>query len=206
MRRINARGLALVKEFEGLSLKAYFCPANVLTIGYGSTGPHVKPGMVITEAEAETLLRKDLARFEAGVNIAIAGVPTSDNELSAMISLSFNIGLAGFQRSTVLKRHNLGNRLGAANAFLMWNKAGGKVLKGLVRRREAERKLYLMPDRVVRVEDLSDADVEAIKAAKPAETPVEPPTAPKAPEPTISVPAPEPAPLGCLAALFGMFR
>lgn len=139
-RKINAAGLALVKQFEGLRLKAYLCPANVWTVGYGST-TNVKQGMVITEAEAEALLRDDLERFEAGVD-RLAGEAT-DNQFSAMVSLAFNIGLGAFERSTVLKRHKLGNHMGAANAFLLWNRGGGKILKGLVRRREAERALYL---------------------------------------------------------------
>jgi lysozyme len=140
-RRINDRGLELIKSFEGLRLEAYRCSAGVLTIGWGSTGSHVKEGMTITEEEAEALLRKDLARFENGVSV-LAGV-SSDSQFAAMVSLAFNIGLGAFAGSTVLKRHKLGNRMGAANAFMMWNKAGGRILKGLIRRREAERKLYL---------------------------------------------------------------
>ena len=139
--QINDKGLALIKRFEGLRLEAYRCPAGVLTIGYGSTGPHVKRGMVITEEEAEALLRKDLERFEEGVGV-IAGHATSD-QFSAMVSLAFNIGLGAFATSTVVKRHKLGNHMGAANAFLMWKRAGGRILDGLIRRREAERRLYL---------------------------------------------------------------
>jgi lysozyme len=139
--RINEKGRAIVKRFEGLRLTAYRCPAGVLTIGYGSTGPHVKQGMCITEAEAEELLRKDLKRFEDGV-WQIAGAATG-NQFSAMVSLAFNIGLGAFATSTLVKRHKLGNHIGAANAFLSWKMAGGRVLTGLIRRREAERKLYL---------------------------------------------------------------
>jgi lysozyme len=142
-RKINAKGLALVKSFEGLSLTAYRCPANVLTIGYGSTGSHVKEGMVITEAEAEELLRKDLARFEHGVEALTEGCATLDDQFSALVSLAFNIGLTRFANSTVLKRHKMQNHLGAANAFLLWHYAAGKPMKGLMRRREAERRLYL---------------------------------------------------------------
>jgi lysozyme len=141
-RKINAAGLELVKSFEGLRLDAYRCAAGVLTIGWGSTGPHVKEGMTISLEEAETLLKTDLARFERGVEAMTEGVATSDDQFSAMVSLAFNIGLGAFLGSTVLKRHKLGNHTGAANAFLMWTKAKGQTLKGLVRRREAERKLY----------------------------------------------------------------
>jgi len=141
--KINDKGKALVKRFEGLKLEAYRCPAGVLTIGYGSTGPHVKTGMVITPGEADRLLDQDLRRFEVGVEAMLGNVPTSEDEFSAMVSLAFNIGLGRFATSTLLKRHKLGNKIGAANAFLMWNKAGGQVLKGLMRRREAEKALYL---------------------------------------------------------------
>lgn len=140
-RSIGALGLAVVKSFEGCKLRAYLCPARVWTIGYGSTGPHVKAGMVITEKQAEDLLQEDLDRFEASV-AKLADKP-SQNEFDAMVSLAFNIGTGAFARSSVLRRHNAGNKNGAAEAFLMWNKGGGRVLKGLVRRRIAEKGLYL---------------------------------------------------------------
>ena len=141
--QINKRGLELIKSFEGLRLDSYRCPAGVATIGYGSTGPHVRIPMTITPGEAERLLQKDIARFETGVTAMVSGVPTSENEFSAMVSLAFNIGLGAFATSTLLKRHKAGNKIGAANAFLMWNRAGKRVLPGLIRRREAERALYL---------------------------------------------------------------
>jgi len=142
-RRINEAGLELVKSFEGLRLDAYRDPVGILTIGWGSTGPHVKEGMAITPEEAEALLKTDLARFERGVDIMTQGVPTNDNQFSAFVSLAFNIGLGAFATSTALKRHKMKNHIGAANAILMWNKSKGNILPGLVRRREAERKLYL---------------------------------------------------------------
>ena len=141
--QINDKGRALVKRFEGLRLEAYRCPAGVLTIGYGSTGPHVKTGMVITPGEAERLLDKDLSRFEVGVTAMLCSVPTSSDEFSAMTCLAFNIGLGNFATSTLLKRHKNGNRIGAANAFLSWVFAGKQRLKGLMARREAEKALYL---------------------------------------------------------------
>jgi lysozyme len=149
-RRINAAGLNLVKTFEGVRLTAYRCPAGVWTIGYGHTGPDVKPGQRITEAEAEALLRGDLDRFECGVTKAIGDVQTTDNQFSAMVSLAFNIGMgdpkqgvSGFLLSTVLRQHRAGNTQRAAAAFLLWVKANGRTLKGLIRRRSAERTLYL---------------------------------------------------------------
>lgn len=139
-RRIGAKGLALIKDFEGLKLKAYLCPAKVWTIGYGSTGAHVREGMVITEARAEELLREDLERFERGVEEAVPGL--AQERFDACVSLAFNVGVKGFAGSTVARRAKAGDHAGAANAFAMWNKAGGKVLAGLVRRRAAEAALY----------------------------------------------------------------
>lgn len=141
--KINAAGLALVKSFEGLRLDAYRCPAGVATIGYGSTGAHVRMGMTITPGEAERLLEKDLSRFEAGVTAMTGSAATSEDEFSAMVSLAFNIGLGNFATSTLLKRHKAGNKVGAANAFLSWIYTNKQKLAGLVRRREAERDLYL---------------------------------------------------------------
>lgn len=143
MRRINQAGVDLIKSFEGLRTRAYRDPVGILTIGYGSTGAHVRPAMSITEAEAEALLRKDLARFEAGVHVYVGDAPTTENEFSAMVSLAFNIGLGAFRKSTVLRQHKAGRKTLAAAAFLMWVRAGKRTLKGLVRRRNAERRLYL---------------------------------------------------------------
>lgn len=139
-RQIGPRGLALIKEFEGLELKAYLCPAKVWTIGYGSTGPHVKPGMVITEAQADALLQKDLDRFEAAV--ADDAPQASQNQFDAMVCLAFNIGIGAFEKSSVLRLHRAGDHRGAAEAFGKWIYAGGKVLTGLQRRRAREADLY----------------------------------------------------------------
>lgn len=138
--KIGTKGLALIKRFEGLRLKAYLCPAKVWTIGYGSTGAHVKPGMEITESQAEQLLRDDLSRFEKAVSNAAPGA--SQDQFDAMVSLAFNIGIAGFQKSSVLRLHKAGRHTGAAESFALWNKGGGKVLAGLVRRRADEAHLY----------------------------------------------------------------
>lgn len=140
---INNAGLALIKSFEGLSLKAYKCPAGVWTIGYGHTGPDVSEGETILETQAEVFLKSDLMRFEHGVEEMLDGVPASFNEFSAMVSLAFNIGLGNFKKSSVLRYHRQGKKTLAANAFLLWVKAGGKPLKGLIRRRTAERALYV---------------------------------------------------------------
>jgi lysozyme len=141
--KINDAGLALIKRAEGLKLDSYRCPAGIATVGYGHTGPDVRIPMTITPGEAERLLHEDLARFENGVTNCLAGQPTSSDQFSAMVSLSYNIGLGNFATSTVLKRHKLGQYAGAANAFLLWNRAGSRVLPGLVTRRQDERSLYL---------------------------------------------------------------
>lgn len=147
--KIGAAGLALIKSFEGLRLTAYLCPAGVPTIGYGHTGLDVSHADVaakwtITEAQAEEILRRDLGRFEKAVASCIAR-PLTQNQFDAMVSLAFNIGAAAFRGSSVVRRFNAGRTTEAADAFLLWNKAGGKVLPGLVRRREAERALFLKP-------------------------------------------------------------
>lgn len=139
-RRINAEGLNLIKRFEGCKLKAYVCPAGVLTIGYGSTGSHVKPGMVITQDQADELLRSDLRRFEDWVAANCA--PATDNQFSALVSFAFNLGEGSLKTSTLRRMHMAGDYAGAQAQFARWNKAGGKVLAGLVKRREAEAALY----------------------------------------------------------------
>lgn len=137
--KTGPKGLALIKEFEGCELKAYRCPAGVLAIGYGSTGPHVKAGMVITEPEAEALLKKDLARFERRVS-ELVKVPLTQEQFDALVSFDFNTG--ALHKSTLLKKLNAGD-YGAVPAELnKWVKSKGKTLKGLVRRRAAEGLLW----------------------------------------------------------------
>ena len=143
-RKIGAKGLALIKEFEGCELTAYKDAVGVLTIGYGSTGQHVKPGMKITAAEAEALLKKDLGRFEKAVNRLTHGNVTQ-NQFDALVAFSFNVGEHALETSTLLKLHNAGDHAGAANQFQRWNRAGGRVLAGLTRRRAAEAALYAAP-------------------------------------------------------------
>lgn len=133
--------IPLIKEFEGCKLKAYLCPANVWTIGYGHTDG-VKEGDEITQQEADRLLASDVDLFTAGVQRLV----TSDinrNQLGALVSFAYNLGLGNLRHSTLLKLVNAGDFVGAANQFPRWNKAGGKVLAGLTRRREAERQLFL---------------------------------------------------------------
>lgn len=140
--KTSLAGLRLIKKFEGLRLKAYICPAGVLTIGYGSTGAHVKPEMVITAAEAEALLIKDLARFENAIN-RLVKVPLNQNQFDALASFIFNIGIGAFEKSTLLRILNTGNYNAAADQFGRWTRGGGVVLEGLVKRRKEEKNLFL---------------------------------------------------------------
>ena len=145
MRKINQRGIDLVKHFEGCYLKAYQDSVGVWTIGYGHTGLQHKDGTVyrgrvITQAKAEELLRYDMRQFEARVETFVK-VPLSDDQYAALVSFDFNTG--GLGKSTLLRMLNDYNIAGAADQFLRWNKAGGKVLRGLTRRRASERNLFL---------------------------------------------------------------
>jgi lysozyme len=145
--KTNAAGIALIKANEGCELTAYLCPAGRLTIGWGDTGPHVTRGLTITKEHAEKLLADRLEReFEAGVRKLIGDKPTTENQFSALVCLAYNIGMGGLAKSTVMRMHRQGNYAGAAKAFEMWNKGGGRVLAGLVRRRKEEAKLYLTDD------------------------------------------------------------
>ena len=144
--KTETRGLALIKQYEGLRLEAYQDSIGIWTIGYGHTAqaghPHPVPGMRITQSEADAILARDLADFERAVDNAVARPPTQ-SQFDAMVSLCFNIGPGNFARSSVVRCFNLGDESQAAEAFLLWNKAGGKFLPGLARRRAAEKRLFL---------------------------------------------------------------
>jgi lysozyme len=137
MRKTSSEGISLIKKHEGLRLTAYLCPANVWTIGYGHTRT-ARAGMVITNAQAEELLRQDLATFEKAVNDSVKA-PVSQNQFEAMVSLAYNIGGGAFKNSSFLRRFNDGAPLDELKTrFKAWNKAAGKTLTGLVRRRADE--------------------------------------------------------------------
>lgn len=138
--KIGDAGLALIKRSEGLKLDAYQDGGGVWTIGYGST-LGVTNGMVITPGEAERRLMDDLSRHD--ITPYLDNCPTTQNQFDAMTSLAFNIGLNRFNGSTVLKRHRQGNYSRAADAFLLWKYDNGRMVPGLLNRREAERLLYL---------------------------------------------------------------
>lgn len=144
--KVNAEGYALLKRFEGCRLKAYRCPSNIATIGYGNTfyedGTKVKDGDVITQQRADELAVFIVEQFANSIRPMIKQ-PLNENQFSACVSLAYNIGIGGFKKSSVLRKLNV-NPLDAtiADSFRLWNKGGGVILKGLVRRREAEIALY----------------------------------------------------------------
>lgn len=144
--KINDKGLELIKSFEGLKLDAYLCPAGIPTIGYGHTGTDVKLGQRVCLLDAEKLLAKDLARFEAAVLLLIGDCPTTSDQFSALVSFAYNLGPSALKASTLLKRHKAGLIKEAAERFLDWNKARQNghlvALPGLTRRRSAEARLY----------------------------------------------------------------
>lgn len=143
-RKINQAGLELIKNFEGRMLRAYQDSVGVWTIGYGHT-KGVKKGDVISSEQAEEFLKADLAEAEEWVNFAVT-VPITDNEFAALVSFTFNLGYGNLVKSTLLRLLNGdATRTVVADQFLRWNKAGGKVLPGLTRRRKAEKKLFLTP-------------------------------------------------------------
>lgn len=140
MRHINQAGIDLIKEFEGLSLKAYQCSAGVWTIGYGHT-LGVKKGDSCTTMDAELWLSEDLRFAETAVERFVK-VPLTDNEFAALVSFVYNMGVGNFEKSTLLKLLNQGWYEQVPAQLFRWNLAGGQVLGGLARRRSAESKLW----------------------------------------------------------------
>ena len=140
MMKVSDRGLALIKEFEGCKLTAYQDSVGVWTIGYGHTRTASRV-MIITQAQADELLALDVSEHATGVYKALQ-VKIEQHQFDAVVSLAFNVGVSAVRNSTLLKMINRGDAKLAAAQFYRWNKAGGKVLAGLTRRRAAERKMY----------------------------------------------------------------
>jgi lysozyme len=145
MRPIPEAAVSLVKQFEGCQLTSYKCPAGIWTVGYGQTGPDVVGGVTWTQEQADERLKASLEKFADAVD-GLVKVPLTDNQRAALISFAYNVGSGALWRSTLLRKLNEGKPREAAEQFLVWNKAGGKVLPGLSRRRVAERKLFLTQD------------------------------------------------------------
>ena len=153
--KVSPKGRDLIAEFEqgpsgGPALTAYPCPAGKWTIGYGHTAGVTPGDTLASKAHAERLLDDDLVEWAAGVEKVLGGASTTQHEFDAMVSLAFNIGVGAFAGSTPLRLHKAGDRIGAARAFGLWNKAtvSGRLVEmpGLTRRRGAETALYLTPD------------------------------------------------------------
>ena len=142
--KTSAEGLALIKKFEGLELTAYKCAAGVWTIGYGHT-KDVQEGDEWSEAHADHMLEVELEEFEGYINDNVT-VALSQNQFDALVSWVYNLGPANLKASTMLKVLNSGDYEGVPAQIKRWNKAGGKVLEGLIRRREAEALLFIGRD------------------------------------------------------------
>jgi len=137
-------GIQLIKRFEGCKLKPYLCPAGYWTVGYGhviGNGKTKPEKQLYTQGEINELLRTDLARFEQGV-LRYCPVPLTQFEFDSLVSFSFNLGLGVLQRSTLRRKILRQDKQAAARNILKYNKAGGQVLKGLTRRREAEYRMF----------------------------------------------------------------
>ena len=145
--KTSAKGLDLIKSFEGFSARPYLCPAGVPTIGYGATyypdGRRVTmQDRPVSESDASAMLRAMLASYEAGIARYVQ-VPLTQGQYDALVSFAYNLGLSALKGSTLLRLVNARDYAGAAAQFVRWNRAGGKVLPGLTRRREAERVMFL---------------------------------------------------------------
>lgn len=134
-------GLALTQQFEGLRLTAYQDQVGVWTIGYGHTGPDVYQGLTITANEATALLLKDVATASTCVNKLVT-VPLTQDEFDALVDFVFNLGTGAFASSTLLRDLNAGNFTAAVGEFQKWDRAGGQVVAGLLRRRLGEAQLF----------------------------------------------------------------
>lgn len=169
--KLSKAGADLMHQFEGYRTRPYLCPAHIWTIGYGHVLyqdqirlpmarvpdkdiPMIRKEMplkpednrVWSKQEIEELFATDVASFERGVLRLVPGVVGRQGRFDALVSISFNFGLGNLQRSTIRMKANRGDWEGAAEAFMVWTKGGGKELPGLVRRRKAERSLFLSDD------------------------------------------------------------
>ena len=138
--KLSDKGKGFIKSWEACRLRAYDDGVGVWTIGYGRT-TNVKPGDVCTQHQANEWFDEESSRFSNQVS-ALLLVDVTENQFDALVSLAYNIGVAAFSNSTLLRKLNDGDYQGAAEQFDVWNKGGGKVMHGLVRRRAAERKIF----------------------------------------------------------------
>jgi len=137
----SGNGLSLTEQFEGCELSAYQDQVGVWTIGYGHTGPDVVAGLTITLEQAQALLAQDVGSAAASVNRCVT-VQLSQNEFDALVDFVFNLGTGAFESSTLLRDLNAADFAAAATQFDLWDHAGGAVVAGLLRRRQAETTLF----------------------------------------------------------------
>ena len=138
---ISKEGLSLIKKFEGCELEAYLCPAGVWTIGYGHT-KDVKEGDKINKEEADYLLQEEMIEYESYINDFVE-VPLNQNQFDALCSWVYNLGPTNLKNSTMLRVLNEEKYADVPQEIKRWNKAGGEVLDGLIKRREAEAKMFV---------------------------------------------------------------
>ena len=180
-RRINQAALELIKQFEGFRSRAYRDSVGVWTIGYGHTSragpPAVRPGMRITREEGERILRRDVEKFAAGVEKALGrhAARLNDNQFGALVSFAYNVGVGALKRSSVLKAVKAGRLDDVPGKLMLWTRAGGRRLKGLVRRRKAEGELFMTP-----------VKAPPRTRPKPTQPPVRPPARPAGSKPSVN--------------------
>ena len=143
--KISDKGIEFIRQLEGEKLTAYPDIVGIWTIGVGHTGfvdgKPVARGMTITKEKSKEILTADLKRFESAVNGAVK-ITLTQNQFDALVSLAFNIGEGAFTRSTLVKKLNAGDKKGAAEQFLVWKNAGGRVSQGLLNRRQKEKTMF----------------------------------------------------------------
>lgn len=159
MRKINDEGIALIKQWEGLRLKAYQCSAGRWTIGYGHTAT-ARPGMAISQIDADRLLLQDISLAEAAVSRAV-DVTLTDNQFAALVSWTYNVGTDAMRKSTLVRKLNAGDFGSVPSELARWNKVNGKPNKGLTNRRAAEAGLW------ARGSFVASRDVEPTTPAEP---------------------------------------
>jgi lysozyme len=141
--QVTNQAIELIKHFEGFRAYQYLCSAGVKTIGFGHTGKYANGEYILTRAEATRILLEDVKKFELGVSTLLVGHTVKQARFDGLVCFAFNVGLANLAKSTLLKKYKAGDVNGAAQEFPRWNKAGGKEMVGLTRRRLAEQKLFI---------------------------------------------------------------
>jgi len=139
---VSDRGINLIQHFEGFYSKPYYCPAGVLTIGFGTVIKDPKPYLQgITKEQATNMMMNEIIKNERSIN-RLVKVFINQNQFDALVSFAYNVGVSALAGSTLLKKHNVGDYESAQKEFLKWNKAAGKELAGLTKRRNHESALY----------------------------------------------------------------